>query len=183
MNEEIARLIEDNTRLYHDYFYKHGIYDEDMKQELMLNLCQRADSFDPNRGKFTTFVYSVFNSSVANYIKHSHTQKDKVNHESVRLEDKNMQQDIDADYHEIIADTFNNVEECDYQIMLQDILERVSNSNVISKPVFRAYISWLKTDSFADSGRELKVSRQFIQNSVKKVQKYIQSIPGVDWRK
>jgi len=59
MTQEQQNLLMDNINAFYKCCAEHNIYDEDDRQSILLKLCKAMQSYNPERGAITTFIYNV----------------------------------------------------------------------------------------------------------------------------
>ena len=64
LTEEQKKLVEDNHNLIYSYARKKHISSEKWYDVLAIGLCKAARSFDPNKGKFSTWCYRFFDNEI-----------------------------------------------------------------------------------------------------------------------
>ena len=61
---EQKKLFEDNHNLIYSYAKKKHISSEKWYDVLAIGLCKAARSFDPDKGKFSTWAYRFFDNEI-----------------------------------------------------------------------------------------------------------------------
>lgn len=70
MTDAAKQLLEDNINVFYKYCVMYNIYDEDERQSYLERLCHALESFDPERGAVSTFMFKVLhNESIRRYNK------------------------------------------------------------------------------------------------------------------
>lgn len=149
MTNEAKQFVEDNIKLAYKFFYEHNIMDEDIKQTLLLRLCMAADSYDPEMGKPSTYIYTVLHNELCHINRAKNQTKrrgDKItlnlnytynDEEKLTLEDMI---ETKKDY----GDSINDVE---VNISIEQLLNKCKKSTV-SNSLIKRHLSERELDIF-----------------------------------
>lgn len=80
MNNNQSKLLEDNINLIYKFLCERGIYDEDVRSEAVLYVCDRMYRYDPSKGKISTFIYGVLRNMLSAYYVAQKAEKRKINY-------------------------------------------------------------------------------------------------------
>lgn len=140
---------------------------EDIEQELLMYLIQKADSYDPSRSKLNTFISRVLTSGVRELIRSKKRHKRHPLDEGTQVQ--SFEQTVDT-----VDETFANLGD---EISIEDLTRRTSGRVIdpydqsderdavgvaVShlSPDLRKIAASLEQDSFAETMRKFGLSRR-----------------------
>lgn len=76
LNEQQRRLVEENHNLIYSFLIKNKLPHDEYYDILAIGLCKAALRYEPQKGAFSTFVYSVMQCEVFHKIRDERRKKD-----------------------------------------------------------------------------------------------------------
>ena len=154
MNATNKDLISNNMKLIYKYCARYGIKDKDTMQDLFVNLCEKVNNFDPNKAKFSTFVYMCCD----NYLKNRHNcnSMQKRNTDNINIIHINTKENGEIE----IADKHRFEDDIVFNDMLNDKIK-----NTMHRKMFK-----LKMEGYTlkEIGEIVGYSKQYIQQTLNK---------------
>lgn len=154
MKDTDKDLITDNMKLVYKYCARYNIKSEDIMQELLLYMCEKVADFDPNKAKFSTYVYMCCDSYLKN--RHTNCSRQKRNTDDIDFIHITTKGNVDMD----IEDGYRFEDE----IVFNDLLNR-NIKNDIHKKMF---ILKIHGYTHEEIGALLGYTKQHVQHTINK---------------
>lgn len=172
LTDERRKLIEENIDLV--WYVCHKIKDrlkdaemDDIFQYGCLGLINAARTYNPEKGKFSTYAVRGIQMYLTGYAKHQLTITEKFNRRAIRL-DKYIGKDDDICSISVL-DMFPVID--DYDLYVQDIMRIVQTMH----PSYRKIVDLLmQGESQAEIARIMQCTKQNVNGKIKHLQEVIQ---------
>lgn len=146
---------------------------EDIEQELMLDLIERMEKYDPTRAKLTTFIDRVVNHKIYDLVQKKLIERKDIRRQTISLDKPVSRTDSDSlPLHELISsDDFNtqwgfedrpSVDMQDLRIDIRQMLQKLTSRD-------RHLLSLLMQMTLTEAARELGLPRTTLQYHLQKL--------------
>ena len=154
MTNQHQDLITNNMRMVYKYCTKYHIRDEDIKQSLLLNLCEKIGDFDPNKAQCSTFVYVCCDGQLKNH----HTNNKRLKRDLGNMKMIHLSTKTDDDME--IEDNYRFEDE----VAFYDLLDKkISDKNCRDMLKLK-----LKGYTYKEIGELLGCTKQNVQQVINK---------------
>lgn len=126
LTQDQKKLVEENHLLIYKYACQHKLFVDEWYDILALALCKAAQRYAPERGQFSTFAYTCFNSAVYNERRREASRKRNVQIYSLIFSKPNAS-DADRKLEIQIGIEDANLSRVDLQDLEARLLKRLSD--------------------------------------------------------
>ena len=131
MIAQSQRLIEDNIGLIYDYFKRHHIWDEDIKQTCMVKICENIDNYDPNKAKLSVYFNMILDSAIANEIRRSNAKMRNVkDNPTISFDAPTYTDDrgVELNLYDFLGDSADDIDELEFNLVYTDFIPFVKQN-------------------------------------------------------
>lgn len=124
MTNESAQLLSDNINVAYKFFASYNIYDEDIRQDILFDLCRKIEGYNKDKGKLSTYIFHICSSSLKNTYRHKTAKcRDEMSINKVDILDKSNE--YIEDYNSTLIDDV--VTKIDTEILIDKAKNILSN--------------------------------------------------------
>lgn len=167
LTSEQRNLVEDNISLVrftiNKYFSMYA-HDEDIYQIGCMALMRSTTSFEPSRGKFSTYACSCIYTDIIKHFRSLNTNKRLVNSIAVSIDSSINESDNDICFKDLIVATTNIEEECIEQLLYEEIIDAINALPEIQQRIMRLY--------YIDAMMQIEIAKELDTNQTQ-VSRYL----------
>lgn len=172
LTDKQKKLVEDNHNLIYSYAKKKHISSEKWYDVLAIGLCKAARSFDPDKGKFSTWAYRFFDNEIRTCW-NKENKKSKIPESFILAYDAVLLNEDDSQnnsYIDFFSDT-KAYEDIVHSTMMLDI---VNDMNDVEKCIFELILhGYNQQEIAAKVGRTRQSVGKIVNGIRRKVLDYI----------